>query len=42
MKSGIFIKKVQKAYFNELEAEMKKITVGNKIEQLDLKGGFKL
>lgn len=37
MKNGEFIKQVNSADFDTLEAEMKEITVGNNIEQLGLK-----
>ena len=37
LKNGEFIKKVHREEFNKLEAEMKEITVGNKIEKLRLK-----
>lgn len=37
LKKGEQIKSVQKAEFNNLEQEMKEITIGNRIEKLDLK-----
>lgn len=37
LSKGNFIKSVQKADFQELKTEMKQITVGNKIEKLNLK-----
>lgn len=37
LKKGELIKSVQKDDFKDLEAEMKAISVGNKIDQLDLK-----
>lgn len=37
LKNGEFIKKVHREDFNKLEAEMKEITIGNKIEKLGLK-----
>ena len=37
MKSGEIIKKVEQVDFNKLENEMKEITVGNRIDKLELK-----
>lgn len=37
LKKGIFVKKVYQADFEKLEKEMKDFTIGNSIEQLDLK-----
>ena len=37
LKNGVFIKTVKKEEFNQLETEMKEITIGNKIEKLELK-----
>jgi ABC-2 type transport system ATP-binding protein len=39
MKKGQFIKRVFKEEFNELEHEMREITIGNKIIKLGLKKG---
>ncbi len=37
LREGVFIKKVFKDHFNELEQEMKEFIIGNKIEKLELK-----
>jgi len=37
LRGGIFVKKVLKEEFGQLEQEMKEFVLGNKIEQLDLK-----
>ena len=37
MKEGQFIKKAHQDGFNELESEMKRITIGSRVELLDLK-----
>ena len=37
LKNGVFIKTVKKEEFTQLETEMKEMTVGNKIEKLELK-----
>ena len=37
LSNGSFIKSVQKADFSALETEMKQMTIGNKIEKLELK-----
>lgn len=37
LKDGTFIKKVNKEDFDKLEAEMKAVTIGNKIEKLGLR-----
>jgi ABC-2 type transport system ATP-binding protein len=37
LRDGVFIKKVIKEEFGQLEQEMKEITIGNKIEKLGLK-----
>lgn len=37
LRSGEFVKSVQKENFSDLELEMKEITIGNKIEKLGLK-----
>ena len=37
LKNGVFIKTVKKEEFSQLETEMKEMTVGNKIEKLEIK-----
>jgi ABC-2 type transport system ATP-binding protein len=37
MKNGEFLKSVKREEFSQLESEMKEITIGNKIERLELK-----
>ncbi|MBL7825507.1 MAG: ABC transporter ATP-binding protein, partial [Saprospiraceae bacterium] len=37
LREGAFVKKVLKAEFKALEAEMKAVTIGNRIERLGLK-----
>ena len=37
IRNGEFIKTVKKEEFNQLETEMKEITIGNKLEKLELK-----